>query len=48
MFQQGTFLQHDDSQRHGLQKLKANTHTLKMHTKTKYHNQNSKGKYVQI
>ena len=27
-----------------LQKLKANTYTLKMHTKTKYHKQNSKEK----
>ena len=27
-----------------LQKLKANTYTLKMHTKTQYHKQNSKEK----
>ena len=43
MFQQGTFLQHGDSQRCCLQKLKANIPTLKMRTKTKYHKQNSKG-----
>ena len=44
MFKQGTFLQHSDSQR-GLF-TKVNTHTLKMHTKTKYHKQNSKGKHA--
>ena len=29
-----------------LQKLKANTHTLKMYTKTKYRKQNPKGKHA--